>query len=103
MNLCLDEHGRSHYLLRNHRKRKYDGKLLEELLSERNDYLKKSVEQGKTTEKMYKDLEDYSELKIYYQQNETFNELFDKEIIDHNGKIVDKKLNIFFSQVSMFC
>ena len=93
INLHIDEHGRSHYLLRNPRKRKYDGKLPEELLSERNDYLKKVVEQGKTIEKMNKDLEDYTELKeIYEQQNETFHELFDKGIIDRNGKIVDNSM-----------
>ena len=80
-------------MLRNPRKRKYDGKVLEELLSERNEYLKKVVEQGKIMESMRRNLEDYEELKeSYEQQTETFHELFEKGIIDRNGKIIDNKM-----------
>ena len=80
-------------MLRNPRKRKYDGKVPEELLSERNEYLKKVVEQGKIMESMRRNLEDYEELKeSYEQQTETFHELFEKGIIDRNGKIIDNKM-----------
>ena len=80
-------------MLRNPRKRKYDGKVPEELLSERNEYLKKVVEQGKKMESMRRNLEDYEELKeSYEQQTETFHELFEKGIIDRNGKIIDNKM-----------
>ena len=80
-------------MLRNPRKRKYDGKVPEELLSERNEYLKKVVEQGKIIESMRRNLEDYEELKeSYEQQTETFHELFEKGIIDRNGKIIDNKM-----------
>ena len=80
-------------MLRNSRKRKYDGKVPEELLSERNEYLKKVVEQGKIMESMRRNLEDYEELKeSYEQQTETFHELFEKGIIDRNGKIIDNKM-----------
>ena len=68
MNLCINEHRKSHYLLSSPCKRKYDGRFSEELLLERNDYLKKIVEQDKTIEKMQKDIENNSELKEIYDQ-----------------------------------
>ena len=63
LNHILFEHGRSHYLLRPPRKRKYDRKLPEELLTERNDFFKKIVDQSKEMTKMSKELQNYEEAK----------------------------------------
>ena len=53
-------------------------------------YLKKTIDQGKIIEKISKEKLEFEELKdTYDHQTETFHELFQKGIIDRNGKIVD--------------
>ena len=86
----INEHGRSHYLLRPPRKRKYDRKLPEELLTERNDFFKKIMDQSKEMTKMSKELKNYEEAKEWFeQQTETLHELFERGLIDKDGRIVE--------------
>ena len=84
----IAEHGRYNYLVRPTRKRKFEGKTPEELLAERNEYLKLNIDLAKTMEKMTKDWGELEEIKEkYHEQNRTLAELFDKGIIDGDGQI----------------
>ena len=68
----MAEHGRYSYLIRPTRKRKFEGKNPEELLAERNEYLKLNIDLAKTMEKMRKDWGELEEIKEkYHEQNKT--------------------------------
>ena len=70
------------------RKRKFEGKIPEELYTERIEYLKLNINLAKTMEKMRKDRGELEEIKEkYHEQNKTLAELFNKGIIDGDGEI----------------
>ena len=86
----LDEHCRSHYLVRSARKRKYEGKTEEELLEENKDHTKTNKELLKTIRDMKRELEHYNEVKEKIKdQNKTLATLFDKGIINDAGQIIE--------------
>ena len=90
----IAEKGKSHYLVRSTRKRKYKGNFIEDIYDDHSQLIQEQKSLKGDIESLKKELDTYHQKeKDYQEQEDILASLYEEGVIDENGRLKEEFKN----------